>query len=348
MKIIEMQDTGGFNLAGPVANRLLAANMDPGALRPWIDPATNQAFITINGKNHPVANATLRHDEWKLLDTVLLETTKSRLNGVADLLGRGLKFDIPNGLGTMILEYEDVSDIAGAQFDMDGVSRSREDTPEYDLKGLPLPIVHKGFSYSARVLAASRRSGTPLDTTNGVMSARKVAEALEDLLFNGTGGITYGGYTIYGYNNHPNRITANVTNWDDPAKDGEAIVHDILNAITQLNSAGFYGPFVLYVCTHWYVKLLDDYKAASDKSIISRLKEITEIQDIKVADKLTDNTASLVQMTADVVRMVVGMMPTTVQWETEGGMRQHFKHMAIMVPQIRADQNGHCGVAHLY
>jgi hypothetical protein len=52
----------------------------------------------------------------------------------------------------------------------------------------------------------------------------------------------------------------------------------------------------------------------------------------------------LVQMTADVARAVTGMDITTVQWETNGGMRVNFKVMCIKVPQIRSDFNGATGI----
>ncbi len=51
-------------------------------------------------------------------------------------------------------------------------------------------------------------------------------------------------------------------------------------------------------------------------------------------------------MTTDVVREVIGMDVTTVQWETKGGMQLNFKVMAILVPQIRADQNSNTGIVH--
>jgi len=54
----------------------------------------------------------------------------------------------------------------------------------------------------------------------------------------------------------------------------------------------------------------------------------------------------MVQMTSDVIRMVVGMEITTVQWETNGGMLQNFKVMGIIVPQIRSDINSLCGIAY--
>ncbi len=44
----------------------------------------------------------------------------------------------------------------------------------------------------------------------------------------------------------------------------------------------------------------------------------------------------MVQMTSDVVRMVIGLDITTLQWETLGGLKVNFKVMAILVPQLRS------------
>jgi hypothetical protein len=70
------------------------------------------------------------------------------------------------------------------------------------------------------------------------------------------------------------------------------------------------------------------------------------ITDMRTVDYLPSYTMVMVQLTTDVVREVVGMDVTTVQWETHGGMQLHFKVMAILVPQIRADQNNNTGIVH--
>jgi len=51
-------------------------------------------------------------------------------------------------------------------------------------------------------------------------------------------------------------------------------------------------------------------------------------------------------LTSDVVKMITGMGPTVVQWETQGGMRVHFKVMSIMVPRIAADHELKSGIVH--
>jgi hypothetical protein len=67
---------------------------------------------------------------------------------------------------------------------------------------------------------------------------------------------------------------------------------------------------------------------------------------LKPADTGYQFTLILVQLTSEVARAVNGMDITTVQWEEKGGMRLHFKVMAIQVPQLRADYYGQMGLLH--
>ena len=312
---------------GTVAQRLLNNAMNVNALR---------------------TNATLRKDEWKHYDLAVVQAAQERLVGVADLMGRGLVLRIANGLGKTVLEYEDASDIEGAQLSMDGVTRGLNDRIEYDLKFMPLPIIHKDFQINVRVLNASRTTGASLDTAMAELSARKVAEKEEELLFQGSSSYTFGGGTLYGYVDAPNRNTVTLAlAWDNVAKTGEQILTDVKNMKQASIDALHYGPWVLYIPTAYETVLDGDFKANSDKSIRTRLLEIAGIEDIKVVDKLAANNVVLVQMTSDVVRMVEGLPLTTVEWQTEGNMIFHFKVMTIAVPQVRADQEGNSGITHL-
>lgn len=322
---------GGIVINGKVyanvSQALIANEMNPGALR---------------------TNDTLRKDEWKQFDQAVIKVAQDRLVGVADLMSRGLVFNISNGLGTTVLEYEDVSDIEDAQVSMDAVTRGDNDRVEFDINYLPLPITHKDFQINIRVLEASRRLGNPLDTTMAELSARKVAEKNEEYLFQGASSFAFGGGIIRGYVDALNRNTLTLsTAWDDSAADGEMILDDV-RAMKQASiDALHYGPWILYIPTAYETVLDDDFKAASDKTIRQRILEISGIQDVKVADKLAADNVLLVQMTSDVVRMVQGLPLTTVEWQTQGNMVFHFKVMNILVPQVRFDQEEHSGIVHL-
>jgi len=309
---------------GDVAMKLLHSNFNVNALR---------------------TNDTLLYDEWKQFDDAVLKAAQQRLVGVADLQSRGLVYTIPNGLSKTVLAYQDASEIEAAEVDMDGITRGRRDRPEYDINYIPLPITHDDFSFSAREIQVSRNGNMPLDTTMAELAARKVAEKVEEYLFIGSSTYTFGGGTIYGYMDAPQRNPGSMT-VDWATATGDQILGDVRDMKQASIDAYHYGPWVLYIPTAYETALDGDFKAASDKSIRQRVLEISGIEAIKVADFLTAANIILVQMTSDVVRLIEGLPITTVQWDSEGGMKVNFKVMTIMVPQIRNDQNSKSGVTH--
>ena len=109
----------------------------------------------------------------------------------------------------------------------------------------------------------------------------------------------------------------------------------------------YYGPWMLYVPRASSTKLDGDFKANSDKSIRSRLLEVSGLRGIQVADFLPADNVLLVQMTSDVVALVQGEPLQTVQWDIEGGFGINFKAFMIQVPLIRSDIDGRSGIVHM-
>jgi len=337
---------------GTVATTLLASNFDVAALRPWIGRdgrhyiARNQSGKLI-AEPLPVANATLRKDEWKILDEAVVAAAKERLRVIADLRGAGLSYVIPNGMGKTVLETEKQSDITAATISMDPARESEGDRPEYDIENLPLPVIHKDFYFNARQIAASRNGGSPLDTTMAQLAARKVSEEAEKLALGVSSSFAYGGGTIYGLTNFPSRITKSLTSPTASSWTPQTLVSEILQMRQASEDRHHYGPWVLYNSPAWDQYLDDDYSAQKgDNTLRQRIEAINGIVGVRTADYLTGYQLILVQQTSDVIRVVIGMDITTVQWETQGGMRLNFKVMAIMVPQLRADFNGNTGIVH--
>jgi len=294
----------------------------------------------------PTNNATLRRDEWKQLDAAIVPIAEDRLTGVNDLVGRGLVYNLGNGMGTIVLEWHDISDAMEAELTMDGVTRGRNDRVVFGHHYLPIPILHVDYEINARELEASRRLGNPLDTSNAERAARKIMEKLEEMFFTDTD-YAYGGGTIYSYLNHPDRNQVTLTGgWDDSARTGNVILKDI-QALKQASiDAHRYGPWVLYLPGNFEVKMDDDYTTGYPKGIRERIMEIGGIADVKVIDRLTSDNVLLVEMKSDVVRLVQGFGLRNVQWSEEGEMLFKFKVMTIRVPQIRSDQEGHSGITH--
>jgi len=302
-------------------------------------------------------NAVLRHEEWISYDQAIIQAARTRLVGVRDLVTRGLKHTIPNGMGSTVMQYEDVGELTPAERSMDGLTRGQNDRPEFGIKYLPLPLTHYDYQINDRVLQASRDTGQSLDTTTAGLAGRQIAESLETMLFNGTSQYKYGPSSsiIYGYTDFPNRVQYTMAkDWALSTTTGEEIVQDVLDMKQAAIDVKRYGPFVLYVPTRYETRLDGDFKSNSGITIRQRIMEISNIEAITVVDVLEAGATSgdvnnllLVQMTADTVRWVNGLPITNREMHNdEFGLVHRFKIMTIQVPQIRADQYNSCGIVH--
>ena len=343
-------------IEGAVANTLAQASpngLHVNNFRPFIGKDGKPYINRIVG-NKVVAvpatvNAALRRDEWITLDETVLKISRERIGGFQDIISRGLTYNLTNPMGKTVLEYHDQDDPGEAIITMDAVTRGSNDAPNYTTNYIPLPIVHGDFVLNERLLQSSRNMGESIDTSMVESVTRRVLEKLEDMLFTSTS-YTFGGGTIYGYLNHPNRNTVTLSvNWDASAKTAANIKDDVLAMKAALIAAKHFGPYMLYIPTDYETVLDDDYDTttSSGRTIRQRIMEIEGIMGIKVIDRLTADNIVLAQLTSDVIRIINGFSPRVVQWSSQGGMVHHFKIMAIQVPQVRADQSGNSGICHL-
>lgn len=321
----------------------ISQGIDPRTVLPGID-----SFISINGNNIRANAGILLKDEWAYYDSTVLRQARNRLIGVGDLIAAGCVLNVPNALGTTVLEYEKAGFVGDVAMDMDATTRTAGDLTPKSIEYLPLPIIHAGFTIDIRTLMASRKKGMPVDTTEAEARTRKIAEYLEGLLFNGiSGNFQQAGGYIYGYCTHPSRIQyTSLADWGSSGVTGAEILNDVLNMKQQLINYRHYGPYTLYIPTAYETILDDDFKANSDKTIRQRIMEVGNIGSIKVADHLTDDNVIMVELQPETVRMVVGFQPMMLEWSTHGGMVFEYKIMTIMVPQIRADYGAYIGLCH--
>lgn len=337
---------GSMAGSGGVASRLLAEGMHVNALRPykakWNDA---ESYIAVGDKPKRIhANATLTYDEWVEIDSTVKLAASARLVGVQDLIDAGLVYNLKNGLATTVLQSQTGGDMSPAELSMAGDKPGVKDRLAYETVALPLPIAHKDFELGVRVLQASRINGNGLDLDTAEVAGRKVAELVEDLLFNGTGSYTFGGGTIYGYANAPSANTVTLgTQWDNGAT-GAAILATVLDMKAASIAANHYGPWILYVPTAYDSPLDDDFKADVSGTIRQRILMIDGITAVKVSDKLAANKVILVEMQSETVRLVQGLPITTVEWDSFGGMRFEYKVMAIQIPQVRATHGSKSGI----
>jgi len=334
---------------GTVAQQLMAGGFNVEALRPAIDDNDIDrltGLVRANSQSSMRANATLQIREWILLDTAVVNVSRRRLIGIKDLLEQGMTYPVADAMGITRIEWQKISVMTDAEVSMSGISQTANDRQEYNTDALPLPIVHKEFQMNIRQLATTRRMGTPLDVTQAELCGRIVSEKIESMLFLGST-VIGSNLPIYGYTTHPSRITGSVTaTWTTAT--GPQIVTDTLAMIQDLKTYNMYGPYIMYVPSVVFTHMGNDYvtTAALARSILERVLAIPGILAIRESKDLASSNILLVQMTNDVVDEVVGMEPTTVQWDSPGGMIVNFKVMAIMIPRVKADYVGQSGIAH--
>lgn len=314
----------GNRAYGGVAARLLANGMDVKKLR--------------------ANTTTLRHEEWQVYDKAIVDIARPLLVAVNDLRSRNLVLNI-DGMAATELTWETISDMEAAQVDMTPQVRSRNDQVQFVMNYLPLPIIHAGFNIDVRKLNASRRGGQGLDVTQAQIASRKVAEKAEEMLLCGLSSYKFGDGTLYGYCDFPSANTGNLSHhWDDSGASGTSIIDDVLNMMQDSMDDYCYGPWGLYV-PHKYAHVLnDDHKTYSERTVLERLVAIQGIQFVRPSAKITSTKVALVPLTGDQVELVQGLDITNVPWEGGGGFVLHHEVMAIMVPRLKADQEGRSGI----
>ncbi len=292
-------------------------------------------------------NNILRKDEWKAFDEAVVDVFRNNLVALEDLRAAGLTRNL-GGLGTMIDEWEMISDMEEANADMSGITPGQKSQPEFELTGVPIPIIHKDFQINIRRLLASRKLGAALDTTMAEVAARKVRDKLDDMIFNGIPEIRSKQYAVFGYTTFPWRNQTPLSGiWGTTGSDP---IGDVLAMLEIANDNNCFGPYQIYVPRSFWANLYGDYDTQKPGTIAQRILEIPDIRGIKQTASLDGTAGSaevvMVQLTRDVVDLAIGEDVTNVEWETLGGMQTNFKVMCAMAPRLKRDEEGRCGIVH--
>lgn len=336
---------------GSVAAALIANNFNPSVMRPFIDPRTNLSYVNmvVNGKEQAVmqhlATATLLRDQWKEIDRVVQRVPRNRIRVVADLRADRLTRALPNAMGKTVLLSQTMGDITPARVSMDPIAESDADRPEFGEVGLPIPVIHKDFFFTARQIAVAAQQGIPLDTTEVEEATVKCVEEADAMALGTSTGMVYAGYTVYGLKSHPNRITKALTAPTAAGWTPDVFLTEVLEMVQSLINIKYYGPYRLYLSPGWTIYLGSDYSAAvPGVTLGERVRKV--VDSVETVDQLTGFEALLYQRTRSVIELVEGMDFRAVQWETHGGMRINFKILGIVVPRVRADHKGNTGIVH--
>ncbi len=348
---------------GDMATRMLSYGGDVGAFRPYVEgfqisPITGQVinngtgYIARNGRSQPDViarnDATMLYDEWKAIDKTkdgVVETYRHKLSAWNDLMTMTTPYRTPNGIGTMQVLTQSVTDPGSAVISMSGDVQDENTRRTNSTILMPVPLIYSGFQLDIRDVMASRAGIRALDLDQVEQCTRRVLEA-QDALTIGTTSFTGPGGVVQGYTNFTSRNTATLTT--PSGNFGPTLVAEVAAATNALLLKKFYGPYMVYYGIGWDTWLQTDYSTLKgENTALERLKKLREVKDVKLLPTLTGYQILVVQMDSALVRPVIGQDPVVVQWEGNGGMTRFFRVVACGAPQMRVDGAGNSGIVHM-
>jgi uncharacterized linocin/CFP29 family protein len=158
----------------------------------------------------------------------------------------------PQGLGLKVLPFSDTA-VSGET--VKGVTVSSART-------IPLAMIHSEFTLSVRDVAAYEQSGVPLDLTAAMQAAVALARQENQIIFNGLAPLGLAGLL-----NTPGNRSVKLRPWNQVG-DAE---QDVVNAVGELDAAGFSGPYSLALTSKSYNFLFRLYPQS----------ELTELEHIR-------------------------------------------------------------------
>lgn len=302
--------------------------------------------IIDNDKGEIVNNVgTLRHEDFLMIQDTVVKVRRKALNGVEDLRAAGLSF--PASITDMIVGFENINEFQPAKRSMNPTNLQDNNTdfaPAY----APLPITHQGWRIPWRQEGFAYKNQLGLSE-----SVRQVGESLEDMLFNGDTSIVVNfagaNQTLFGYTTHPDIETATISDWSDIDANRTAIITESVEMVGQLyNSSSVIQPnsIIMYVATDIWTGLQEDSSTAKgDRTLLERIKAITEIMDVKPSISLASEKVLLVEMSERTIQMATASDIVTIPHIKDSAIDdQVFTTYAAMTPLIKSDRNSKTGI----
>ncbi len=307
--------------------------------------------IRVTGENGFRALAPLGERSQILLDNAVVKVGLDRLTFVADIMAAGLTYQLSDPLSVTQLEWYASNRTGAAKRTMSPSARGENKLPDRLPYRLPVYLTTDNFELDIRTLKQSQRVGLSLDTALIEDCTRSVNEAIEDAAINGATTLDgqelkVAGYAAPGLLNAPNASQQNLTAaaWTT-APNGVTVFNETQSMMAKLRAKQKFGPYRMYVGTETAAAMASDYSSAKgDNTITDRLLKLDGLQAIRFADKMPANKVVIVQMTSDVIDMVVGQKPTVIPWTSIDGFTFFNMVMAIMIPRVRSDYNGASGI----
>lgn len=287
-------------------------------------------------------------DAWRRIDDRATQIMRETL-AVFNTLARANT--TPLGVGDLVSYFPQVSDSGAVTVSLDGRNGEIADQVTVKYVGTPVPVISSAARMGWRQMAVVRKGGIGLDVETIAAHQRKVAEKLEDMALNGDASIVVGGSQIFGLRNHPQRNTgthgfdlnntATGANW-------LSMFRQLIDLCVGDNAFGRITVFLNY--SDWIFASVNEFTAGYPKTILQRLREIEQIQDIIPCGRVpADNVIGVAGLATGDWGSVLSAMPMTTRAKTRQNPEDDyvFDVLAMAAPQLRTDFDGRAPFAHL-
>jgi len=290
-------------------------------------------------------NSFLSREEWEKLDSVIIARGQQRLNAYQDLVDA--KLTTTTTLAEEFSKWRVASERIAADVTMDFRSRRNNDRTDMKTYGVPIPIISAEYGIGRRELLVARSAGRDVEVSEADAAAIAVAEKAEDILINGEAGIVVHGSDIPGYRTLAARDTNTAAGYGGGDFGTISQVRPtFLGMMSALAAKRYYGPFGCYIANTQYHEMLDRHTDGSGQTALETVETIPQIEFVKANDLIPDSELVMVQLTRDVVDLVIALSLENRQWESPDGSALFFVVMMSAIPRLRTDYSGNSGIAH--
>lgn len=280
------------------------------------------------------ANSPLPRDAEVAIDDAINVARFGNLAFVSMLIRRGLTRPLPNWLSVLELENRAINDVGEANQTMELDVRYERSIPDLTDRRIPIYATWEATDFPQRLLSVADRAQWPLETNFVTSSTQHVNRKIEQQGINGLG-FNMRGHTAPGILTDPVNTIENVDSksWLDPTKTSVDIENDVdagVNELADSDGGNFTGPFALVLGTQLGNRLNKPYTANYAGTLRQQLlsKDYGGQLEIVSTSEMPLDYWALVQLTPDVIDVVVGQGPQKVVWRLSN---HPFSGVGIMI-----------------
>jgi hypothetical protein len=195
-----------------------------------------------------------------------------------------------------------------------------------------------------------RKGPTAIDTVTIGNHQRKVAEKLEDVALNGLANIIVAGNPIYGLRNFPGRNT-DVHGFTLNGATGANWLAALSKALVKLVGDNAYAKVTIFLnYGDWLYASINEFVAGYPKTILQRLQEVAQVQEIVPAARVPANEIiGVAGLSNGNWGTILSAMPLTTRPKARLNPEDDYSIgvIAMAAPQFQTDYNGNSPLVHV-